>query len=271
MVFAFVCVVVDASVFALLLSLLFFLLFFVCMLPRLAPWLKTASYWYSDWAKTVFRHSSANVELLTLIPAGMAIVGEVYITKVARLKKVEHDKGFSTIHAIGCRVSGSVQGSVPVSVHIHTRFATFDDEPWRLITMTGGPFDHADRYADLFADSCGSIGDFADIKKYENGAFAITAQMRDYNFLLRRINGKLMAQVFPFDPYFFCTKVRPNGVLLYAPFPSQITPLQNLCIQLEKMKDPLKLLSSVPKYWLEEDRTLSLHEDNRWRSAKTLK
>ena len=85
------------------------------------------------------------------------------------------------------------------------------------------------------------------------------------------INGKLMAQVFPFDGNFFCTKVHPNGVLLRAPFPSQLTFLQHLCIQLETIKDPLKLLSSVPKYWLEEDGTMSLHEDNRWRSVKTLK
>ena len=183
----------------------------------------------------------------------------------------EFDNGFSSIQAIECLVSGSAKGRVPIHVHIHTHHVTFEDEAWRILTMTGGSFDHADQYTDLFAESCGSIGGFTDSTKEENGTFAISASMRDYNYRLRRINGKGIGQVSPFDPLFFYTKVHPNGALLYAPFSSQLTLLQHLCIQLEKLTELIHLISTVPKYWLNSDGTLSLHEENRWRSAATLK
>ena len=69
--------------------------------------------------------------------------------------------------------SGSAQGHTRVKVNIHCRFAIFDEEEWRLITMTCGHFDHATQYTDLFAASCGSIGDFTDVKKHADDTFAI--------------------------------------------------------------------------------------------------
>ena len=62
-------------------------------------------------------------------------------------------------------------------------------------------------YIELFARSFGSIGEFIDIKQYEDGALAITPQMRNFSFPVRRVNGDFYAHVYPFDAKFFtkCT------------------------------------------------------------------
>ena len=62
------------------------------------------------------------------------------------------------------------------------RFATFDTEKWRLITILNGSYDHTTEYRDLFADSCGSIGNFIDIKKNEDGTLAIPEIMTRYHW-----------------------------------------------------------------------------------------
>ena len=67
-----------------------------------------------------------------------------------------------------------------------SRIEHFDGEDWRIIAMTVGHLDSRFQYKDLFAASCGSIGDFTDIKKYDKG-FAIPPQMRGYNFLIRNL------------------------------------------------------------------------------------
>ena len=125
------------------------------------------------------------------------------------------------------------------------------------------------QYTDLFAPSCGSIGDFTDIKKYDEG-YVVPPQMRDYNFQVRNFDGAFYEQVFPFDRFYFCTKVRPTGALLFTPHHSQLTLLQHLCIQFQYAKKPLQLLSDIPKYWLEDDGAMSLDEGRCWRSTKTL-
>ena len=135
--------------------------------------------------------------------------------------------------------------------------------------MTVGHFHSRNQYTDLFAASCGSIGDFTDIKHYEEG-YAIPPRMSDYNFPIRNLDGTFYAQVHPFDPYYFCTKVHPTGALSFAPFHSQLTLLQHLCIQFQYAKKPLQLLSDIPKYSLEEDGAMCLDEGHRWRSTKTL-
>ena len=38
---------------------------------------------------------------------------------------------------------------------------------------------------------------------------------------------------FPFDPFYFCTKVHPTGALLFTPHHSQLILLQHLCIQFQ--------------------------------------
>ena len=120
------------------------------------------------------------------------------------------------------------------------------------------------KYTDLFAPSCGSIGDFTDIKKYEEG-YVIPTRMQNFNFPVRKFDGAFYEQVHPFDPFFFfCTKVHPTGALLFTPHHSQLTLLQHLCIQFQFAKKPLQLLSDVPKYWLDDDGTMSLDSSHRW-------
>ena len=52
------------------------------------------------------------------------------------------------------------------------------------------------KYTNLFA---GSLGNFTDIKQGDEG-YAITWQMKHYNFPVRNPNGTFYAQVHPFDP-----------------------------------------------------------------------
>ena len=99
----------------------------------------------------------------------------------------------------------------------------------------------------------------------------IPTKMQNFNFPVRKFDGALYEQVHPFDPFFFCAKVHPTGALLFTPHHSQLTLLQHLCIHFQFAKKPLQLLSDVPKYWLDDDGTMSLDSSHRWRSKKTLR
>ena len=70
------------------------------------------------------------------------------------------------------------------------RLEYFDEEEWRIITLTVGHMDSRFQYTDidLFAPSCGSIGDFTDIKKYDEG-YVVPPRMRDYNCQIRNFDG----------------------------------------------------------------------------------
>ena len=135
---------------------------------------------------------------------------------------------------------------------IHTILTSFDDEEWKIITLMVEHLDSQLKYTDLFAPSCGSIGDFTDIKKYEEG-YVVPAKMQEFNFPVRKFDGAFYEQVFLF------------------PHHSQFTLLQHLCIQFQYAKKPLQLLPDIPKYWLEDDGTMSLDDSHRWRSDKTLR
>ena len=95
--------------------------------------------------------------------------------------------------------------------------------------------------------SCGSIGDFTDIAMKENHVgdkgYVVPPQMRDYGIQARNFDGTFYERVFPFDPFYFCTKVHPTAALLFTPHHSQLTLLQHLCIQFQYAKKPLQLLS----------------------------
>ena len=178
-------------------------------------------------------------------------------------------QGRYVIQPFECKIIGTGEGIARIKASIHTVIESFDDEEWRIITLTVGRLDSQTKYTDLFAPSCGSIGDFTDITKYEKG-YVVPPQMRDYNLQIRNFDGAFYEQVFPFDPFYFCTKVHPTGDLLFTPHHSQLTLLQHLCIQFQYAKKPLQLLSDVLKYWLEEDGAMSLDKDHRWRAPKTL-
>ena len=128
-----------------------------------------------------------------------------------------------------------------IRASIHARIATFDDEKWKLITLMCNHFAHPANYTDIFAPSCGSIGNFTDISPDK----AITLQMRSFNFPVRRLN--FYAHVYPFDPNFFHKA-------------------QHLCLHLPVAKRRIHILSTVSKYRLEEDGALCLDDDHRWRS-----
>ena len=199
----------------------------------------------------------------------MAIKGEVHARNLLCHPAATFQQGRYVIQPFECKITGTAQGCARVKASIHTILASFDDEEWRIITLTVGHLDSQSKYTDLFAPSCGSIGDFTDIKKYEEG-YVVPPKMRDFNFPVRNFDGAFYVQVFPFDPFYFCAKVHPTGALLFTPHHSQLTLLQHLCIQFQYAKKPLQLLSDIPKYWLEDDGAMSLDEGHRWRSAKTL-
>ena len=190
----------------------------------------------------------------------MAIKGEVHVRSLMCLPAATFLQGRYMIQPFECKIIGTGEGIARIKA---------SNEEWRIITLTVGRLDSQTKYIDLFAPSCVSIGDFADITKYEKG-YVVPPQMRDYNLQIRNFDGAYYEQVFPFDPFYFCTKVHPTGALLFTPHHSQFTLLQHLCVQFQYAKKPLQLLSDVPKYWLEEDGTMSLDKDHRWRAPKTL-
>ena len=179
-------------------------------------------------------------------------------------------QGRYVIRPFECKITGKAQGCARVKASIHTILTSFDDEEWRIITLFVEHLDSQLKYTDLFAPSCGSIGDFTDIKKYGEG-YVVPPQMRDYNFPVRNFDGTFYDQVHPFDPFYFCTKVHPTGAILFTPHHSQLTLLQHLCVQSQYAKKLLQLLSDIPRNWLDDDGAMSLDDSHRWRSDKTLR
>ena len=183
--------------------------------------------------------------------------------------KISLNDGRYVIRPFECKIIGKAEGLARVKASIHTLFTTFDDEEWRIITLFVNHLDSRLKYTDLFAASCGSLGDFTDIKQSEEG-FAMTRQMKHYNFPVRNLDGTFYEQVHPFDPSYFAVKVHPTGALLFAPHHSQLTLLQHIIIQSPFLKLPVQFLSDIPKYWLEDDGTMCLHSSHRWKSEDTI-
>ena len=107
--------------------------------------------------------------------------------------------GRYVIRPFECKIVGKAKGLARVRASIHTLFAIFDDEEWRIITLFVNHLDSKTKYTDLFAASCGSIGDFTDIKQCDDD-YAVTWQMKHHNFPVRNSDGTFYAQVHPFDP-----------------------------------------------------------------------
>ena len=98
------------------------------------------------------------------------------------------------IRPFECEVTGTAEGRARVKASIHTILSTFDEEEWSIVTLM---VDHPDsqlKYTDLFAPSCGSIGDFTDIKKFEEG-YVVPTKMRNFNFPVRKFDGTFYVQV----------------------------------------------------------------------------
>ena len=114
---------------------------------------------------------------------------------------------------------------------------------------------------------------FAPIK-WTCTAFFRPRQLTDRAILASRQTqekkGTFYAQVHPFDPSYFAVKVHPTGALLFTPHHSQLTLLQHIIIQSPFLKQPVQLLSETPRYWLENDGTMSLHPSHRWKSEDTI-
>ena len=201
--------------------------------------------------------------------SAMAIKGEVHVKGMVWHPKISVNDGRYVIRPLECKIIGKADGCARVRASIHTLLTTFDDEEWRIITLFVNHLDSQLKYTDLFAASCGSIGDFTDIKKLDEG-YAMTRQMKHYNFPIRNFDGTFYEQVHPFDPSYFAVKVHPTGALLFTPHHSQLTLLQHIIIQSPFLKQPVLFLSDIPKYWIEDDGTMCLDESHRWRSADTI-
>ena len=111
----------------------------------------------------------------------MAIKKEVHVKSMVWASKISLNDGRYVIRPFECKIVGKAEGLARVRASIHTFFAIFDDEEWRIITLFVNHLDSKTKYTDLFAASCGSIGDFTDIKLCDEG-YAITRQMKHFNF-----------------------------------------------------------------------------------------
>ena len=83
--------------------------------------------------------------------------------------KISLNDGRYVIRPFECKIIGQAEGLARVKASIHTFFTTFDDEEWRIITLFVNHLDSQLKYTDLFAASCGSLGEFTDIKQSEEG------------------------------------------------------------------------------------------------------
>ena len=97
---------------------------------------------------------------------------------VAWAPKISLNDGRYVIRPFECKIIGQAEGLARVKFGIHTLFTTFDDEEWRVITLFVNHLDSQLKYTDLFAASCGSLGEFSDIKQSEGSDRAILAERR---------------------------------------------------------------------------------------------
>ena len=102
----------------------------------------------------------------------MSILGEVRITNLHCLQQFQQDKGFTEVIDVECRLFGNAGGKAHIRASLHVHTATFADEKWKLITLMCS---HMADYDTLFAPSCGSVGDFTDIKRDAEGHLEITS------------------------------------------------------------------------------------------------
>ena len=196
----------------------------------------------------------------------MSILGEVCVTHLRCVQRFPQDMGATEVIDVKCRIAGNAGGKATIRASLHIRKVTFDDEEWKIITLMCSHY--ADYYT-LFAPSCGSVGDFTDIQQDAVGNLAITYEMQCYNFSVRRLNGDFYADVYPFDTRFY-RKVHPAGTLLFSGVHSHLMLLQYILIHLPLAKEPIWVISEVPKYWLEYDGTMCLDEAHRWKSPATI-
>ena len=207
--------------------------------------------------------AKAQPALLILGKVRMSILGEVRVTHLKCIRFTQ-DMGATEVIDVQCRIAGNAGGKATIRASLHIRTATFDDEKWKIITLMCS---HYASYK-LFAPSCGSVGEFTD-KQDADGNLAITSEMQCYNFSVRRLNGDWYAHVYPFDTKFF-RKVHPAEALLFSGVHSYLILLQYILINLPTAKNPIWVVSEVPKYWLEYDGTLCLDEAHRWKSTATI-
>ena len=205
-------------------------------------------------------------QLLILGKVRMSILGEVRVTHLKRMQRFTQDMGAAEVIDVQCRIAGNAGGKANIRASLRIRTATFDDERWKIITLMCS---HYASYYTLFAPSCGSVGDFTDIQQDADGNLAITSEMQCYNFSVRRLNGDWYAHVYPFDTKFF-RKVHPAGALLFSGVHSHLMLMQYILIHLPTAKNPIWVISEVPKYWLEYDGAMCLDEAHRWKSTATI-
>ena len=72
--------------------------------------------------------------------------------------------------------------------------------------------------------------------------------MRNFNFPVRKFDGTFYKQFYPFNPFFFGTRVHP---LVY---------LHQFQLTFAATCKPIMLLSEIPKYRLDDDGTMSLND-----------
>ena len=180
--------------------------------------------------------------------------------------KISLNEGQYVICPFKCKIIGTAKGCARVRASIHTLLTTFDNEEWQIIILVVNHLDSRLKYTDFFAASCGPIGDFTNIKKLDEG-YAMSRQMKHYNFPIRNFDGTFYVQVHPFDPEYFAVKVHPTGALLFTPYHLQLTLLQHIIIQSPFLKRPVLFLSDFPKYWLEDDGAMCLRNSHRWKLA----
>ena len=64
----------------------------------------------------------------------MAIKGEVHVKSMVWAPKISLNDGRYVIRPFECKIVGKAEGLARVRASIHTFFAIFDDEEWRIIT-----------------------------------------------------------------------------------------------------------------------------------------
>ena len=103
----------------------------------------------------------------------MAIKDEVHVRSLMCLPAATFLQGRYVIQPFECKITGTGEGIARIKASIHTVIESFDDEEWRIITLTVGRLDSQTKHTDLFAPSVVLLGTSPTLRNMIKGMLSL--------------------------------------------------------------------------------------------------
>ena len=169
----------------------------------------------------------------------MSIQEEVQARKIHWLPFASFNEGRYVIQPFECSVTGKDKGYAPVKASAHNGELSLP--LLRILTVYSSILISLNLTVD-------PLGIWLTLKWLAMAMLSLKA-IREYNFPVRNFD-TFYKQVYPFNPFYFSTKLHPTGgtSLDPAPLTTYVAATHHSPCSAKK---PLPLVSTIPRYWLE--------------------